>query len=404
MSMRYQAAILTASYFPLKAPSAPTIGAATVASGTSVSVTFTAPTDIGGGAISSYTVVSSPGNIIASGSSSPVVVTGLTTDTAYSFRVFANNAYGNSPASASSNVVTPAIVGQQAYTTPGTYSWVAPAGVTSVSVVAVGAGAGAGAYGGGGGGGALAYKNNITVVPGNSYTVVVGAGSAVADPGTAAQGGNSSFAAGFGTMTAGGGFGGSTTGSPSYGGAGGAGGTRSGTFDGGGSGGSGGTSQPRTSGNWNMAGGGGAGGYAGNGGNGGDSSPSSVSPGTAGSGGGGGGGGGGRDTTNSGYGYGGGGGGVGLLGQGANGTAGVARTSTSDPGPGQQGGGGSGGGNGSNSFAGYGNNIDGTVSATSSGGQCGGGGGNAYRAGGNGGVRIIWGSGRAFPSTNTGDL
>jgi hypothetical protein len=33
--------------------------------------------------------------------------------------------------------------GQQAYTSPGTYTWVAPAGVTVVSVVAVGAGAGA---------------------------------------------------------------------------------------------------------------------------------------------------------------------------------------------------------------------------------------------------------------------
>ena len=33
--------------------------------------------------------------------------------------------------------------GQQAYTTAGTYSWVCPAGVTSVSVVAVGGGGGA---------------------------------------------------------------------------------------------------------------------------------------------------------------------------------------------------------------------------------------------------------------------
>ena len=30
--------------------------------------------------------------------------------------------------------------GQQAYTTPGTYSWVAPTGVTKVSVVAIGGG------------------------------------------------------------------------------------------------------------------------------------------------------------------------------------------------------------------------------------------------------------------------
>ena len=51
-----------------------------------------------------------------------------------------------------------ASAGQQAFTTAGSFTWTAPAGVTSVCVVCVGAG--------GAGGGALAYKNNITVVPG----------------------------------------------------------------------------------------------------------------------------------------------------------------------------------------------------------------------------------------------
>lgn len=60
--------------------------------------------------------------------------------------------------------------GQQAYTTAGTFSWVAPSGVTSVSVVTVGSSGGtANAQKGG----ALSYKNNITVIPGNTYTVVV---------------------------------------------------------------------------------------------------------------------------------------------------------------------------------------------------------------------------------------
>jgi hypothetical protein len=64
--------------------------------------------------------------------------------------------------------------GQQAYTDPGTYTWVAPEGVTSVSVVAIGGGGGgAGTIaftginpsgGGGGGGGGLGYKNNISVI------------------------------------------------------------------------------------------------------------------------------------------------------------------------------------------------------------------------------------------------
>lgn len=63
--------------------------------------------------------------------------------------------------------------GQEAYETPGTYTWVAPAGVTSVSVVAVGAGGGG--YVNAGGGGGLRYYNNYAVTPGNSYTVTVGA-------------------------------------------------------------------------------------------------------------------------------------------------------------------------------------------------------------------------------------
>ena len=66
--------------------------------------------------------------------------------------------------------------GQQAYTTPGTYSWVAPTGVTKVSVVAIGGGAGGSSNSYGGGGGGLGYKNNITVTPGSSYSVRVGSG------------------------------------------------------------------------------------------------------------------------------------------------------------------------------------------------------------------------------------
>lgn len=69
--------------------------------------------------------------------------------------------------------------GQQAYLTPGTYQWTAPAGVTLVSVVCVGGGGGgydgSSSYGGGGGGG-LGWKNNIPVTPGQTYTVVVGTG------------------------------------------------------------------------------------------------------------------------------------------------------------------------------------------------------------------------------------
>ena len=61
------------------------------------------------------------------------------------------------------------------------YSWVAPTGVTKVSVVAIGNGKCGGTgncticvSGLGGGGGGLGYKNNISVTPGTGYTVVVG--------------------------------------------------------------------------------------------------------------------------------------------------------------------------------------------------------------------------------------
>jgi len=108
MSQRYQAAILTASYNGLQVPNAPTIGTATAGAG-AASVTFTAPSNVGGSAITSYTVISSPGSILGTGSSSPITVSGLTNGTAYTFTVVATNAYGSGPASAASNSVTPAV-------------------------------------------------------------------------------------------------------------------------------------------------------------------------------------------------------------------------------------------------------------------------------------------------------
>ena len=57
--------------------------------------------------------------------------------------------------------------GQEAFTTAGTFTWVAPTGVTRVSAVVVG---GANIVNSG----YLRFKNNITVSPGTSYTVIVG--------------------------------------------------------------------------------------------------------------------------------------------------------------------------------------------------------------------------------------
>ena len=88
-------------------PGAPTIGTATVAGASAVSVGFSAPLFDGGAAITGYTVISSPGGLTATGAGSPITVTGLTPGTSYTFVVTATNANGTGAASAPSNAVTP---------------------------------------------------------------------------------------------------------------------------------------------------------------------------------------------------------------------------------------------------------------------------------------------------------
>ena len=256
--------------------------------------------------------------------------------------------------------------GSVSFTTPGTYSWTVPTGVTSVCVVAVGGGGGGGLNAGAGGGGGLGYKNNIAVTPGQTYSVVVGAGGFNQTQGgtplsSAPLAGGDSYFINATTVKGGGGSAGGSS----------AGGTYIG--DGGGNGGAGGN------GSGGLGAGGGAGGYAGKGGDGqGWTFGPNAAPGS-------GGGGGGGFIQGSGYNGQGGGGGVGLQGQGANGAAGVS---------GNIGGkGGSGGADGGGDGAEYGGGYGGGGGSNS--------GYNSYSGfGGSGAVRILWGAGRAFPSTN----
>jgi len=88
------------------APNAPSIGTATPGN-TSASVTFSPPTSDGGSAITQYRVISTPGSFSNTGSSSPIVVSGLSNGTPYTFTARATNAVGNSSESSASNSATP---------------------------------------------------------------------------------------------------------------------------------------------------------------------------------------------------------------------------------------------------------------------------------------------------------
>ena len=93
---------------PNTVPGAPTAVVATAGNASS-SISFLAPTNNGGSAITVYTVTSNPGNITATGATSPINVTGLMNGTAYTFTVVATNAVGSSVASSASTAVTPAV-------------------------------------------------------------------------------------------------------------------------------------------------------------------------------------------------------------------------------------------------------------------------------------------------------
>lgn len=94
---------------------------------------------------------------------------------------------------------------QTTYSTHGTFTWVAPPGVTSLVVACIGGGGGAGSanaatgsFGGGGGAGEASLENAVAVTPGMAYTVTVGAGGTggiggAGAPGQSTAGASSSF-------------------------------------------------------------------------------------------------------------------------------------------------------------------------------------------------------------------
>jgi hypothetical protein len=120
---------------PATVPGAPTAVTATSGGSQSATVSFTAPAANGGDPVNYYTVTASPGGQTATGTGSPITVTGLTDGTAYTFTVTATNSVGTGPASAPSNSVSPGVSVPGAPTaltatagnTKVTLAWTAPA-------------------------------------------------------------------------------------------------------------------------------------------------------------------------------------------------------------------------------------------------------------------------------------
>ena len=85
----------------------PATGVTGTAGNAQVEVSFTSPSDVGGAAVTEYRVTDSTGVFGASGSASPVTVTGLSNGTSYTFNVWAINPFGWSTASDASGSVSP---------------------------------------------------------------------------------------------------------------------------------------------------------------------------------------------------------------------------------------------------------------------------------------------------------
>jgi len=122
-------------------PAAPTGLSANSITATSVTLNWTAPTNTGGSPITSYRVEYKRSNVatytVATASSSPYVLTGLTAASAYNFRVSATNVTGTSAATAVLNASTTAVpaaptaprtlVAATTYSNALALSWTAPA-------------------------------------------------------------------------------------------------------------------------------------------------------------------------------------------------------------------------------------------------------------------------------------
>jgi hypothetical protein len=215
-------------------PTAPTSVSAT-AGNASASVSFTASSYRGKSGSVTYTAISSPGNITASGTS-PITVTGLTNGTAYTFTVRATSSTGETATSSASSSVTPVVpltVTGGSLTSDATYYYRTftgngtlgvSGGTVTADVAIVGGGGGAGssnlfvaggvyvqAFGGNGGGGGGRLLSSQSIASNQAITIGAGGpgGTLVSGDGPWVEAGTKGGDTIFGGFTAtGGGFGG----------------------------------------------------------------------------------------------------------------------------------------------------------------------------------------------------
>lgn len=104
MVSRRTAGFISAFYNPLQVPDAPT-GVSAAAGNSSANISFTAPTNTGGGSITGYGAVAIGTGISSTNTSSPITISGLTSGTTYTIGVWAINSYGPSPFGISGDVI-----------------------------------------------------------------------------------------------------------------------------------------------------------------------------------------------------------------------------------------------------------------------------------------------------------
>jgi hypothetical protein len=211
---------------PYTIPTAPTLGSVSLATTTSVSVSYTANST--GNPSPTYRIYYGTTNPITTSnsyvttSSSPATISGLAANSTYYFKVAAVNSYGITLSTSQASVLTPPAgtvlysAGQTLTATSGSGTFFCASNVTKMTVEVIGAGGGGGGgwnYVGGSGGAGGKVGGTYTLQTNRLFTYYVGTGGS---PGTAyygaGDGGGSSAVVIYGGFTpiaaAGGGGGG----------------------------------------------------------------------------------------------------------------------------------------------------------------------------------------------------